>query len=101
MKGHNKNAERLPCRKCDKDFVDKKSLGNHMRKIHPPGGVKETPCPFKGCQKVFLNKTNLDQHKRCCSKNPNREELKCPMCGKGGFWNQNKLQEHKRDIHKW
>ena len=101
MKSHNKKAERLPCKKCDKDFVDKKSLGNHMRKIHPAGGVKERPCPFEGCTKVFLNKTNLDQHKRCCPKNPNRKELKCPMCGKGGFWNQNKLQEHKRDNHRW
>ena len=61
-----------------------------MRKIHPKGGVKEMPCPFKDCDKIFINKTNLDQHKRGCKKNPNREELFCPICGKGGFWNENK-----------
>ena len=94
-----KKAKRLKCEKgCDKDFVDMKSLKGHYRKIHPPGGLKDIPCPFTGCPKVFQNKTNLAQHKRCCTKNSDRLEFVCPMCGKGGFWNLNKFQEHKRTI---
>ena len=102
MKSHSKKAKRLKCEKgCDKDFVDMKSLKGHYRKIHPPGGLKDIPCPFTGCPKVFQNTTNLAQHKRCCPKNPDRKQFICPMCSKGGFWNLNKFQEHKRDNHKW
>ena len=102
MKSHDDEAKRLKCPKgCKQTFVDKKSLKGHMRKIHPEGGIKDLPCPFKDCGKIFYNKTNLDQHKRSCKKNPNREELFCHICDKGGFWNQNKLMEHKRDVHGW
>ena len=102
MKSHSKKAKRLPCEKgCDKDFVDMKSLKGHYRKIHPPGGLKDIPCPFTDCPKIFQNTTNLAQHKRCCPKNPHRKQFICPMCGKGGFWNLNKFQEHKRDNHRW
>ena len=101
MKSHMQGAKRVKCKKCKKDFIDKKSLKGHMRKIHPVGGLKDLPCPFDECEKIFHNKTNLEQHKKACKKNPDRKELKCHICGKGGFWNQIKLQEHKRDIHRW
>ena len=104
MKSHDEEAPRLKCPKgCTGTFVDKKSLANHRRKIHPVGGIPDLPCSFKeqGCDKIFHTKSNLKQHEASCKKNPNRKgnELFCPHCGKGGMFTLNKLQEHKRDNH--
>ena len=103
-KSHDKTVKRLKCPQgCTGSFIDKKSLANHKRKIHPVGGVPDLECEFEGCNKVFHTKANYKQHIMCCKKNPMRSgnEMFCHKCGKGGFFTMNKWQEHKRDVHGW
>ena len=95
--------EKIRCTKddCGSEFSTQKSYKQHLRVFHPEGGMKEYTCQYKNCGKKFQTKSNLKQHERGCKKNPNRLKLVCDICGKGKFYNQNKLQEHKRDIHGW
>ena len=94
-----KEEEYLSCDKpgCKSKFTTKDSKKGHMRKYH--GNFKKD-CEF-GCGKTFTTKTNYQQHVKSCSKNPNRKELFCEICGKGGYYLLSRMQEHKRDIHKW
>ena len=94
---------KLPCEieSCQTKCSTTKSLKQHMRIFHPAGGRKEWDCPFANCNKKFQTKSNWQQHKKACQKNANRIELKCSICGKGKFYLLNKLQEHKRDVHRW
>ena len=94
---------KIPCEVegCETKCSTTKSLKQHMRIFHPEGGRKEWVCPFGDCGKTFQTKSNWQQHKKSCKKNTGRIELKCDICGKGKFYLLNKLQEHKRDNHKW
>ena len=94
-----KEEEYLSCDKpgCKSKFTTKDSKKGHMRKFH--GNFKKD-CEF-GCGKTFTTKTNYQQHVKSCSKNPNRKEFICDICGKGGYYLLSRMQEHKRDIHKW
>ena len=95
--------EKIQCEKegCSSEFSTQKSYKQHLRIFHPVGGMKEFTCRHPNCGKKFQTKSNIRQHERSCKKNPATEELKCEICGKGKFYQQNKLQEHKRDIHGW
>ena len=105
MLKHDKEAVKIKCsvKDCKSEFMTKDSYKNHMRKYHPVGGVKDLPCSFNkiGCTKTFKTKSNRIQHDAGCVFNPKCIELKCSLCGKGKFWQLNKLQEHKRDKHNW
>ena len=95
--------EKIKCEKegCTSEFSTKKSYKQYLRVFHPKGGMKDYKCKFKNCGKIFKTTSNLKQHERGCKNNPDRLELVCDICGKGKFYNQNKVQEHKRDIHGW
>ena len=95
--------EKIHCEKenCEAEFSTNKSYKQHLRVFHPVGGMKEFTCKHPQCGKKFQTKSNLVQHERSCKKNPNRLELFCDICGKGKFYQQNKVMEHKRDIHSW
>ena len=85
---------------CESKFTTIESKKGHMRKYHPKGGPYEKECQFKGCKKVFYTKSNYDQHIKSCKKNPKRCEFVCDACGKS-FYLLSRLQEHKRDNHRW
>ena len=93
--------EKIKCKKanCTSEFSTVKSYKQHLRVSHPEGGMKDLPCRY--CGKTFQTKSNLRQHERSCKQNPERLEVFCDICGKGKFYQANKVQEHKRDIHSW
>ena len=97
------DTEKIHCQKekCKAEFSTQKSYKQHLRVFHPEGGMKEKTCKHPQCGKKFQTKSNLVQHERSCVKNPHRLELFCEICGKGKFYHQKKVQEHKRDIHGW
>ena len=101
MLTHKKKKIKCTVQGCDSECSSRKTLKQHLRTYHPPGGQVQQQCPFQPCTKQFMTKSNLEQHKKGCRHNPNRVELKCEICGKGKFYTLNKKQEHKRDIHHW
>ncbi|XP_023294359.2 zinc finger protein 431-like [Lucilia cuprina] len=75
------------CSECPKDFASKYTLQTHM-KIH-----KERPRPYQcdQCDKRFLNQQNLNQHKKL---HVSVKAFHCEVCNKA-FTTQHSLQVHK------
>ncbi|XP_065368301.1 zinc finger protein 665-like [Calliphora vicina] len=75
------------CSECPKDFASKYTLHTHM-KIH-----KERPRPYQCdlCDKRFLNQQNLNQHKKL---HVSVKAFQCDVCNKT-FTTQHSLQVHK------
>ncbi|KAM7341500.1 uncharacterized protein ACRADG_009307 [Cochliomyia hominivorax] len=75
------------CSECPKDFASKYTLQTHM-KIH-----KERPRPYQcdQCDKRFLNQQNLNQHKKL---HVSVKAFQCDVCNKA-FTTQHSLQVHK------
>lgn len=75
------------CPECPKDFASKCTLQTHM-KIH-----KDRPRPYQcdQCEKRFLNQQNLNQHKKL---HVSVKAFQCDVCNKS-FTTQHCLQVHK------
>lgn len=90
---HNKNIKKkFKCETCERCFVFKSDLKNHM-KSHME---RERNFECQICHKSFLSNNHLKRHLQIHDEN--RELFKCDQCGKG-FCSPTSLSEHQRVVH--
>ena len=90
MKSH---QARIKCSLCDKSFIYKSHLKDHMSEKHDK---KSFQCHI--CSKTFNVRTTLVNHIRVKHANVN-QELKCEVCDKS-FKYKHSLDEHIESRHK-
>ena len=66
------------CDKCDKSFIDKLCLENHILDKH-----KNEPSPCNICDLVFGSKDELEKHQKSNHKSMSKAYHKCNKCKKG------------------
>ena len=92
LKAGNQNQEVitanvLKCKNCEKHFVKKDELKEHLKTIHP----KDFKCDQ--CGEVFDNSWKLELHLNIHNK---VKPFKCEMCGKD-FYFKWRMEKHKSD----
>ena len=73
----NKNKNRFSCETCEKTFVKKTTLKDHILREHSSENVKENYC--EKCNKSFSRKDNLKEH--ILRRHSNKEQYSCDICG--------------------
>ena len=87
--------EPVICPHCNKSFLIKKYLNEHVTKIHINGGIKRFQCDK--CFESFTRKTLLQTHVK--SKHEIHEPSICNYCNKS-FKIQEYLDKHISNVHK-
>ena len=87
---HNPGNLGLPCDLCDRRFVSKTALEEH---INTHTGIRSFVC--FACSKGFLHRGSLDRHmKRCVD----AEDYTCSRCSKS-FSSATVLKDHIEGVH--
>lgn len=91
LKGHDLNDMRpYKCELCQADFKFKKSIKEHMRRVHTVSTLTGT-YECDQCSRKFKNDSTLQKHKKRHLPKPH----KCRYCGKGWVY-KSELEQHER-----
>ena len=72
-----KNRESIKCEICEKDFINKDTLKNHIKRWHESTNREKFKC--NNCTKEFVTKTGLRIHME--THDQFRKKYPCEMCG--------------------
>ncbi len=73
----NENKNKFSCEICQKTFVKKTTLKDHILREHSSENIKEHFCDK--CNKSFTRKDNLKEH--ILRRHSNKEQYTCDICG--------------------
>ena len=87
-----KGIQKLKCNTCDKNFIQKRNLNSHIRKVYEV----EVPFECEVCESTFTSNVSLNAH--ITSVHVGMESHKCDSCD-AVFIQTSGLNEHKSIIH--
>ena len=93
---HTNEPKEFVCKKCDTDFVYKKSLRIHILRLHTEDKDKAFICEI--CGKVFAQKWEYSAHRK--DTHATVKAYNCGICKKSSFTTAARLESHVKNCGK-